>query len=505
MVIVYINESDSISAQSLKENMCQRGINPTVIDFTNFTSTADVEGDLTLVAHTYDERKTIGNHTPSALAKAFAKKYPNPEDKLKLKEIFLISCEAGISVDGRPSLAQQLATELNKKGFNEVVIHAVANPVGTPMAEMRVEVVARGGTLTGGFTGQLNAYLFADPLDVIDAEIAKKRREMENTRGAAHTQLSKAVTQLEIQKENQKFTFLTAEDYKEVMRQPCHTFTPAGPNGYMSDSVAFAIHFLLLKKRGERDPKTLGYIERDIHDLQQNTNQNAKATIEFLRRGRSTRDYDGGTFLGISYGSTYCAEVLKPLAEKLLQREQDIPFIQPAGMPAASTSGGSSSDSHTTIMGKIGDTRTKPKADAKPKKPSNPVPPAVKPTNPPPQHTIILEKKELREQLEGYIKMREKEWDYTGNFLGVVSVFYAICDKLFGTNHFNTESRQAKITAAQHLVDILWGHTDVKLDDNDCMALSEGRLGRIVGDKLDRFSLRPQQAKSDATVAPRTN
>lgn len=64
------------------------------------------------------------------------------DDRAKLTDVYLIACEAGLSVDGRPSLAQKLATALVKQGFDSLIrVHAIAPPVDRQVNEMRVKTI----------------------------------------------------------------------------------------------------------------------------------------------------------------------------------------------------------------------------------------------------------------------------------------------------------------------------------------------------------------------------
>ncbi len=99
-------------------------------------------------AHSSGQGGGLSQEVPEQIAIRLAQLYG--QNKTKLKDLYLISCEAGIYLDDRPATAQLLAIELRKLGFGEVRVHAVANPTDSPSDNqnfsIRVKTIDQPGT-----------------------------------------------------------------------------------------------------------------------------------------------------------------------------------------------------------------------------------------------------------------------------------------------------------------------------------------------------------------------
>jgi uncharacterized protein (DUF1810 family) len=88
-------------------------------------------------------------------------------------------------------------------------------------------------------------------------------------------------------------------------------------------------------------------------------------------------------------------------------------------------------------------------------------------------------------KLEYYIQERTNEWSFHYNFLGIVALIYLIQDAVLGTNHFNSKSRDTKISSAiklKHMLDPGFHGQIEALTIAEETALQEGRLGKLVDD-----------------------
>ncbi|WP_078061490.1 DUF1810 family protein [Legionella saoudiensis] len=88
----------------------------------------------------------------------------------------------------------------------------------------------------------------------------------------------------------------------------------------------------------------------------------------------------------------------------------------------------------------------------------------------------------LSQSLSDYIEARNKEWSFHYNFLGIMSVVYWLNDAIWGTNYFNTKSREIKVSAATHLKKMI-DHKDydsIILSEAEETALRNGTLGDLI-------------------------
>jgi hypothetical protein len=168
MPVLYIDKADHGAARALSDD---------TFDLNNAKFTTTIN-EITLIAHTDSSRETIGGMLPAEVASTFSKKIKH---KLELSHVYLISCEAGLMRRGEPSLAQKLADEMNRKGFANVVVHAITNPVGGLIEGMRVEVVTKPSTLRPHEpTGTLRAFYYSDEKSALqDTEILNLSKEIE--------------------------------------------------------------------------------------------------------------------------------------------------------------------------------------------------------------------------------------------------------------------------------------------------------------------------------------
>lgn len=102
----------------------------------------------------------------------------------------------------------------------------------------------------------------------------------------------------------------------------------------------------------------------------------------------------------------------------------------------------------------------------------NSLPPPAKKTS----QTEIL--KEIKE----YLDIRNNEWNFHYNFLGIISVIYFLHDAVWGTDYYNNKSKAAKLSAATKIE--TWINSSdsapLELSPAEHKATQEGRLGEIL-------------------------
>ncbi len=249
MPVLYIDKADLGAARALSDDN---------FDFNQAAFPASIN-EITLVAHTDSSRKTIGGINPAQLALSFSKMIKH---KLELSHVYLISCEAGLMSGDEPSLAQKLADEMNRKGFANVVVHAIANPVGGLIEGMRVEVVTKPSAVRPHEPiGTLRAFYYSDKTSALqDAKILALSQEIEilekerlGLDGKKHLrQLRQEYLNLTRTTNKGKIDILSIDDYKIAMNEDLNTFTADGPKLVMSAAVSAALFYLESQKRSAK-------------------------------------------------------------------------------------------------------------------------------------------------------------------------------------------------------------------------------------------------------------
>ncbi len=128
--------------------------------------------ELTIIAHSSDgfwsgKPEQIGGLDAKNFAEKLAQKYG--DKKSALKHLYLLACEAGLWIDSKPPLAQAFANELYRKGFTNVIVHAI-----TPPKEL---------TADGGQVVSLVSLKAAEPKTVIESYVYAndKHRKLDGT------------------------------------------------------------------------------------------------------------------------------------------------------------------------------------------------------------------------------------------------------------------------------------------------------------------------------------
>ena len=461
MTILYVDMKDKISADALA-TIAQEDVGLFDIDHPYHGSLTDI----TLAAHTSDDATRIGDRTPLELAKDFSRMF-DTKDKSQLQHIYLISCEAGMSIDNKPSLAQKFAKAMHGQGFTNIQVHAVANPVGSPIVGMRVEVVNKGGASLSQ-PGEVRAFSYQNPeslaLDNKIAALTETRAVLMEIKQKTPTEkrqlkdTTNELMRLESSKRaddsDKKFDFFLARpvprsNYKVAMQQPHNTFSHDVVHKPISTSTAYAIHYLQLKQMdiiqmGESlkwdDKKIKGYIDKIytlIDKLQIKPDQSADEILTILKAESA---------LNKSLGSPneYSRLVIKTLKPDLIAFEKEREAMgSHLDVPSRLSSSDDSEEENEVVEVKK---------------------PLIKKSHiEGPPHNSSAVKQRLQElvhrgasgpsidatndnaafcdQLKHYKSERSKEWEYHYNFLGLVSIVYTIIDALTGSDHYNSKSR----------------------------------------------------------------
>lgn len=463
MTILYIEDEDLGAANALAGKGATR---ETIIKFTADLRLSTTE--ITLAAHSSEGAATVGGRTPPQLAADFSTMFTG-KNKTDLKHLYLISCEAGVSFEGSPSYAQQLACEMQRLGFAALCVHAVAPPVDQSFVGMRVEVVTRGG-LSGHTPGHVNAYLYKNafseslddaitklserldflkvkvsPLTAAEArEKATKQQDLTTLLGTRNrSDLYKKVDIFSVENNN----------YKDTMQQAFNTFTGAGLKAPISDAVAFAIMELQQVRRkideffpdatATQRAKYLAHIEEDISKLQAHPVQTVSEISATLKTGRTDWQRWRSTYYGI-----VITTLESRLRENEMARRTPISLAEVVFSPVhfRRTAGGPLRQTHA----------------------------------PQEELNVVMKRSSLIDKLTNYIEERKNEWNFHFNFLGIMSALYFLFDSITGSDHFNSKSREVKMKAARELLSSVTTGRSPVFEPAESAALQEGRLGALV-------------------------
>ena len=487
MTIFYIEEADKAAAEALgsksKEKVVQLDVNMPILT---------AVGDITLVAHTSDDATHIGGMTPKELAAVFSKVV---QDKSKLEDIYLISCEAGLCLPNNPPLAQQFAEAMNRNKFNMLKVHAVTNPVGMPTVGMRVEVVTQVGLseIEGAKLGDVKAFVYDNQLsENLDTKIADtlEAAAVFLNEGNNHAYRKKYKEYTELVRSSQNNSDYTKQDifktghYKTAMQQPAYTFTAQGPKARMSKEVSDAIFYLETNRVLFSEEKHKKNLNKDIEYLQKNPEMDAKSICKYFKKTR------GGL---IKKNTSEYYALISPLIELLGERvSQPVEHskIKAKKIVQSNPSVSSLSDVSEPLMTNQHGIKRKLQELA----------PHYSERLP--ELDNILKKNEILKELKLYKGQRENEWGrFHFNFLKLMSVFYFIQDVLTGTDHFNSKSREIKISATDKLIKHLESGLDPRFNSSELLALKGGRLGQIV----DKYPTKLDGLVNDFTTPQKTD
>ncbi|MGQ3888998.1 hypothetical protein ACQUW5_08205 [Legionella sp. CNM-1927-20] len=208
----------------------------------------EVEGpfeEFIILGHTGDDAKkgktTLGDYSAKEFAEKLALKV-HPTNRLQVKHVYIIGCEVGMSKEGKPALAQEIANELSNQGFKNIQVHAITNPSDAPCYGMRVEVVSRPGApgkILGHQPGQLVSHLHATPRQEALCMQLSEEPEKELTIIADKEEYKSRPTLVD-----------TSDARNEFLRKQ-NTFIPGG-HGPLSKKILAQEQFIVLVEREAR-------------------------------------------------------------------------------------------------------------------------------------------------------------------------------------------------------------------------------------------------------------
>lgn len=144
--------------------------------------------NLVFIGHAGTTR--YGDFTAAKFAQKFLDEFKaagySDQDKMQVQHLNLIGCGIGMAANGKPALAQEIANELDKRGFRNIQVHSVANPDNIPPdSQMIVEVTNRAGVsvIAGNRPGFIKAYVLnsvqSRELDALEEQLAKAKKTRE--------------------------------------------------------------------------------------------------------------------------------------------------------------------------------------------------------------------------------------------------------------------------------------------------------------------------------------
>lgn len=206
-------------------------------------------GDLdSLVLLGYANNGAVGDYTGSQFVEKFdeqyTKQFTNPNDKLKLKHIYLIGYADPSESTNENSLLKTMANELYKKGFYNVVVHGIAPPqdLSAKYTGMRVVIAANDDRrMVGEGAGHVKALLFTKEsekaLTKLDDEIDNLKKQIK-TQSKSSEERTRLKYKLEYKLEERKhfmeealkskdiYELLSTNDIKRKLDKKAYTVIP---------------------------------------------------------------------------------------------------------------------------------------------------------------------------------------------------------------------------------------------------------------------------------------
>lgn len=185
--------------------------------------------NIAILGHTDNHAKKLGGYDAKAFAEQLAF-HIKSENRQHLKDLYLIACEAGMSIDGQPALAQKIVEALHRAGFINVQVHALSSPDDIEIKGMRVELTHAEGDLGHKMNrepGILSAYLNqTEEQERQSAEIDKLQEQMNHTSDTAERRrCNYQIQQIERTQSYQDRKLITeTDDLMAELSRPQNTF-----------------------------------------------------------------------------------------------------------------------------------------------------------------------------------------------------------------------------------------------------------------------------------------
>jgi hypothetical protein len=252
-------------------------------------------------ANLFSQGQNVSSNSPQQLADEIAKKYEG--SKTNLTEFYLLSCEAGLSINEKPSFAEEFAKKMFDKGFTALKVHAFTNPISQqPMTGMLVQ--------THGVIDEdvhVSSWCYKSPEDEnrdrnIERQIVELEKKIELTRQPSDRRdLRDGVKSLREEQEKLRIYVCNNKKYMEAMNQPSNTFVVAKnvkgdlvvSRTPMTEEVARAIKWLKDRQSKfllEEDPDRAYIVQEAIRRLETTPNQDIEGIIKTLEKAKIHED-----------------------------------------------------------------------------------------------------------------------------------------------------------------------------------------------------------------------
>ena len=277
-------------------------------NITEVRTIAPSVGNITFAGHSSKNLirpgRSVTDHSPKDLAGMILQKYG--EDKTKLTDFYLASCEVGLTENGT-SFAKEFSKEMHELGFTALKVHAICSPEGSQPTGMIVETL---GPIDDRL--RINSWCYKSSKDderdqAIKVEIDKLEKQTADIDAQLGMQIKRDYrTQLKTQKNTIKTTISKLEqeqetlrlyvckkvNYKEEMNQPYNTFLNGVQQALMSQEVADAINCLKGSLWGG-DGKNIERIQTAIGNLQKAPSSTREGIIRIVTDARGKSLLDG--------------------------------------------------------------------------------------------------------------------------------------------------------------------------------------------------------------------
>ena len=421
----------------------------------------ETPNEFILLAHTDTGRSpsTIGGLSPKKLADTFNRIFSKQQEKEKITDIFLISCEAGM---GNPSLAQAFAKAMLDHQFSNIKIRAVAHPDGK-LVGGGVEVITRPGQVTGGTIGQVNGYFYGN-------EESKEFHQYEKLINKGHKRTSEESAlfhQLKLRYhtfDRKQAVIVDLVTDLEDMKAPYNTFNADGPIAKLSADMAITLSFLKKKKTlltfKTDESNVIRAIDQIITHVESNPTLAHQQIIEQLKNLRKQKSTSWTSWATGVVGVNSVTKLLDDYIVELNARLHKINSTSCNMPPEEARS------RHVT--------EESPLLGNRPFQPKN-----------------------IEAQLREYAAQRKDEWGFHWDFLYLKTLSFWVSDRISAlakhmglieksTDYLNIKHRDVKVSAAEALANRIeafrlapFSQVD-PLNPTEEQALNEGRLGLIV-------------------------
>ena len=267
MTIFYVEEDDLEAANNLglhtKNPVLKLGSDAQIGEAT----------ELTLVAKMDHEMPSIAGRTPVEIADTLAKLYQTSERSM-LKTLYLVDSRAEEKPNENGPLLQQLAVEMNKLGFANLLVSAIALPIGNPGDGIEMSLIKEGADKLDGLSNWSDESCYS----------IQEIHEYSSLTPESEEALESGITDIAIQ--------------------------------FLKDQKQHIIE--AYKNEPTKKERLLAYIATDINKLKKNPSLTVDEVNRLLHSNRSEQEFKL---------SDYCNEVLIPLGKVIEQAAQKRVFI----------------------------------------------------------------------------------------------------------------------------------------------------------------------------------